>query len=344
MAGKDHFRHTDNSEMAVAKFFASVVFLSLLICAQGRKFSISGLSSGAFFTVQMEVAYSADILGAGVIAGGPYYCSQGSVLASTTDCMTLPDLIDLDDLTNYTAERVSDGSIDDTSNMASHQVYLFSGSLDTVVNQGVMKKLESYLANYVPAANIVTEFNVPAEHSFVTDDFGGLCAYLGIPFINNCGLDTAGIILQQIYGSLTPKVSSVSSNYFSFDQSQYISSADWDDAVMADKGYMYVPTACQGNYAACKLHVVMHGCGQNYLESFSTVIYHAEYSQWAEANDIILLFPQASVSLLTNPMGCWDWWGYTNSDFALKNGIQMAGVYAMTQNLPEPSSLKSVSK
>ena len=329
--------------MAVAKIFTSVVLAVLLLNAHATKFSVSGLSSGAFMTVQMQVAYSADILGAGVIAGGPFYCSEGSALSSTTDCMSLPDLIDLSDLTEYTAARVKDGSIDNTSNMASHQVFLFSGTLDTVVNQGVMKKLATYLGHYVPAGNIVTEFNVASEHAFITDDFGGICAYLGIPFINNCGIDTAGIILQQIYGTLSPKVSSVSKNYFSFKQSQYFSSDDWDIAVMADEGFLYVPTACQGNYAACKLHVVLHGCGENYLESFSTVIYNAGYSQWAEANNIVLLFPQASVDLFVNPMGCWDWWGYTNSNFALKSGIQMAGVYAMTQNLPSTSSFQAVS-
>jgi hypothetical protein len=329
--------------MAVAKSFSSVILLFLLLNAQATQFSISGLSSGAFLTVQMEVAYSANVIGAGVIAGGPFYCSEGSTLASTTDCMSIPDLIDLSDLTEYTAARVKDGSIDDTSNMASHQVFLFSGTLDTVVNQGVMKKLATYLGNYVPASNIVTEFNVPAEHAFITDDFGGICAYLGIPFINNCGIDTAGIILQQIYGTLNPKVSSISKNYFSFKQSEYFSSDNWDIAIMADDGFLYVPTACQGNYSACKLHVVMHGCGENYLESFSTVIYNAGYSQWAEANDMILLFPQASMDLLLNPMGCWDWWGYTNSDFALKKGVQMAGIFAMTQSLPAASSLKAVS-
>ena len=36
---------------------------------------ISGISSGAFFTVQFSIAYSRLIKGAVVFAGGPYYCS-----------------------------------------------------------------------------------------------------------------------------------------------------------------------------------------------------------------------------------------------------------------------------
>ena len=36
-------------------------------------YSVSGLSSGAFFTVQHFLAYSTEVLGVGVVAGGPYY-------------------------------------------------------------------------------------------------------------------------------------------------------------------------------------------------------------------------------------------------------------------------------
>lgn len=49
--------------------------------------SVSGLSSGAFMAVQIEVAHSKDIVGAGIVAGGPYACAEsqgepaGAVLA-----------------------------------------------------------------------------------------------------------------------------------------------------------------------------------------------------------------------------------------------------------------------
>lgn len=39
--------------------------------------SVSGLSSGAYLAVQFHVAFSATMVGAGIIAGGPYYCTQG---------------------------------------------------------------------------------------------------------------------------------------------------------------------------------------------------------------------------------------------------------------------------
>jgi hypothetical protein len=45
-----------------------------------------------------------------------------------------------------------------------------------------------------------------------------------------------------------------------------------------------------------------------------TFIQNAGYNELAEANNIILLYPQIVKSLVlpTNPMGCWDWWGYTD--------------------------------
>ena len=35
---------------------------------------------------------------------------------------------------------------------------------------------------------------------------------------------------------------------------------------------------------------------------------HAGYNGVAEANNIIILYAQATVSELTNPYGCWDWY------------------------------------
>ena len=50
--------------------------------------TVSGLSSGGFMAVQLHVAYSATFRkGAGIIAGGPFYCAEGSVLNATGRCM-----------------------------------------------------------------------------------------------------------------------------------------------------------------------------------------------------------------------------------------------------------------
>ena len=40
--------------------------------------SVSGLSSGAYMAGQIEVAHAKDIVGAGIVAGGPYACAESA--------------------------------------------------------------------------------------------------------------------------------------------------------------------------------------------------------------------------------------------------------------------------
>jgi len=45
--------------------------------------SVSEISSGAFMAHQFHIAHSENIMGAGIMAGGPYYCAQGDVMRAT---------------------------------------------------------------------------------------------------------------------------------------------------------------------------------------------------------------------------------------------------------------------
>jgi len=41
---------------------------------------------------------------------------------------------------------------------------------------------------------------------------------------------------------------------------------------------------------------------------------HTGYNEVAELNNIIMLYPQATVNEnLSNSLGCWDFWGYTDN-------------------------------
>lgn len=51
-----------------------------------KETSVSGLSSGGFMAVQFDVAYSSILKGAGIIAGGPYFCAQFNLNTATTVC------------------------------------------------------------------------------------------------------------------------------------------------------------------------------------------------------------------------------------------------------------------
>jgi poly(3-hydroxybutyrate) depolymerase len=117
--------------------------------------SVSGFSSGADMAVQMHFAYSKTVKkGAGIIAGGPYYCSQGNAAISVGPCMANTGSRDVPYLNSVVNTWSGNGYIDPTSNMSTSKVYLLSGTIDSTVRQPVMDDLKTMYGSYLPAANI----------------------------------------------------------------------------------------------------------------------------------------------------------------------------------------------
>eukprot|EP01028_Stygiella_incarcerata_P013445 TRINITY_DN82341_c0_g1_i1.p1 TRINITY_DN82341_c0_g1~~TRINITY_DN82341_c0_g1_i1.p1 ORF type:complete len:332 (-),score=72.05 TRINITY_DN82341_c0_g1_i1:138-1133(-) len=299
------------------------------ICDLGEV-SVSGISSGGYMAVQMEVAYSSLLRGAGVIAGGPWYCANNNVAIATTSCMNLPIGIVVPELVTSVLTAQNTLQIDALSNMKNHKVWLFSGTKDTVVEQGVVKKLESFLEYFVDKKNIHTEYGYKAEHAFITNNYGNACDHLGSPFINNCGLDASGAILEHIYGTLNPPVDPIADNIVEFDQTKFIPPIYLAPAIsLHEKAYAYIPTNCQKSGArTCKLHIAFHGCEQDIPRIGLDFVQHTQYNGWAEANDIVIVYPQTTSNIL-NPKSCWDWWGYTGVEYPARLGPQMNTIYNM---------------
>ena len=63
-----------------------------------------------------------------------------------------------------------------------------------------------------------------------------------------------------------------------------------------------------------------------------TFVEGSGFARWADANRLVILFPQVSASVL-NPKGCWDWWGYTGNDYLTKNAPQIAAIWRMVDIL-----------
>ncbi|MFZ2990760.1 PHB depolymerase family esterase, partial [Ideonella sp.] len=265
--------------------------------------SVSGLSSGGFMAVQLHVAYSATFAkGAGVVAGGPFYCAEGSLTNATGRCMAHSGTIPVSTLVSTTKSWAGSGLIDPVSNLANSKLYLFSGSKDTTVVPAVMNDLATYYASFVPAANTVYKKDIAAEHAMITDDYGSTCTTKASPYINDCNFDLAGAALQQIYGPLNARNNgTLGGTYTEFDQTTYVSGHG-----MATTGWVYVPAACSAG-AVCKLHVVLHGCKQNTATIGQQYVKNTGYNRWADTNGLVMLYPQTS-NAATN--GCWDWWGY----------------------------------
>ncbi|KAG2392922.1 hypothetical protein C9374_009499 [Naegleria lovaniensis] len=335
----------------VSLMLAGILIMLALLCffssVEGRKhltrlprlniakqsFGVSGLSAGAFMAVQFQVAFSKSIVGAGVVAGGPFFCSMGNVLIALNQCMRIPELIDLALMNDIIQGMSMENLIDDTSNLRNHRMYLFSGLEDAMVVQGVMRKLQTQLTQYFNMSRIVSDWNVPAEHAMITNDYGNACNFLGEPWINNCGMDVAGKILSVVMGAPISKngTTPIDDNLYTFSQSGNYSAMSFDD-----KGYVYIPTACQGGRAQCAAHLVFHGCNQGARYIGETFVLHSGYLKHAEANNIVVIFPQVKKEgfIEPNPQGCFDWWGYSGIEtFATKSGVQMRAIANMMNDL-----------
>jgi len=300
--------------------------------------SVSGLSSGAFQAVQFQFAFSANTIGLGIFAGGPYYCAQGSEITATTACMMLPEEINIEDLISDAKQFASAGYIDDLANLNGQPIYLYSGQFDTVVNRGVVELLQQQYQALNPNSNVTTTYDIDSEHCIPTMDYGNMCIMLESPYINKCNFDGAGAALQAIYmNTLNPAGNSNENNLMTLTQTDFVPSAKSSSGV-APNAYVYVPTNCQNGTVACKFHVSFHGCNQDYEAVGNAYYYNAGFNTWAESNNIIVLYPQASTIFIKNPEGCFDWWGFTGSDYAYKTGVQSATTWNMIAYLGQQNT------
>ncbi len=305
------------------------------LAASQSQTSVSGLSAGAFMAVQYQVAYSGSVIGAGIVAGGPYYCATG-LATSAALCMgwmrpfePVPQPMLL--AAEYFASM---GLIDPLDNLRHERIYIFSGQNDTVVVPPLVDATAGFFrAAGVPAENIVYIKNIPAGHAMISPAYGGDCPANGGQFINHCDVDgTAydqpGAILEHIYGSLNPPARKRTGKARSFNQREF--SAGWT-SLDAD-AHVYIPAICLRE-PGCRIHVAFHGCEQTQADVADAFYEKTGYNDWADSNKIIILYPQLRRVGILNPLGCWDWTGYTGQNYAWRSGAQMSAVHAMLTRL-----------
>ncbi len=294
--------------------------------------SVSGVSSGAYMAGQLHVAFSQTVSGAGLVAGGPYYCAEGLVSNALNTCMEVT--LGVPDPAQLLAEArtlADQDKIDDLSNIADDKVYIFSGTRDeTVLPKVVDTAAEFYGLLGLPKDSIAHVPDVSAGHAMITENHGNACQTSDSPFINDCDYDQAGEILKHIYGTLKPKATgSDVGEAVAFDQSDFLFEPEKHG--MGEVGYVYVPTACRDGQE-CKVHVALHGCRQTQAHIGQVFVTQAGYNAWAETNGLIVLYPQAHTSG-RNPKGCWDWWGYEGPNYHLRTGRQAAAIMGMVNQL-----------
>lgn len=315
--------------------------------------SVSGISSGAYMAGQFQIAHSKIVVGAAIIAGGPYGCAESAfadlmpgpgaailnLSKAVNGCMlnalALWGVPDVDQLVRKTEKLADAGRIDPIADLKNDRIYLFSGTNDrTVVPAIVAAAFEYYKRIGVPEANMTYVSDLPAGHAFVTEADGLACENTGNPYVVDCDYDQAGVVLKQIYGDLAPRSPTPAGTFTEFDQRPFLEGENNDG--MEQSGVVYVPPACLKD-ETCRVHIAYHGCGQNRSATGEAFIKESGYANWADTNRLIVLFPQASVSAV-NPQGCWDWWGYTGANYLTRDAVQIRIVYKMLETLAKPRS------
>ncbi|HTO48923.1 MAG TPA: depolymerase [Burkholderiales bacterium] len=310
--------------------------------------TVSGISSGGFMAVQFHVAHSSTVKGAGVIAGGPFYCAQGSVWAALSNCTnpTAWTPVPPVELLKADAEVLARGGlVDPVANLATTRVWLFAGILDRVVEPPVVEATRRFYALFKPPPeNVVLVADKRAGHGMITADAGIACELTAAPYINDCDFDAAGELLKHLLGPLELPAPNATGRILRFDQKPF---ADGDAFAigMGDSGYLYVPQACDAG--GCRVHVALHGCRMSVEQIGERFVREAGYNRWADANRLVVLYPQTTPrngagfrgwrwSFVFNPRGCWDWWGYTGPQYANKAGPQIRALKAMIDRLAAP--------
>jgi poly(3-hydroxybutyrate) depolymerase len=302
--------------------------------------TVSGVSSGGFMAVQFAVAHSATVRGVGAIAAGPYYCARLEPVRISAIC--LRGRPDWHDSVQAVEAAAAFGAIDPPSNLSRIRAWVLAEGADPVVSVSVVEATRDFLRQY---AGDQVQFRVltGAGHSMPTVDQGGPCADTGGSYLNACGFDAAAQMLDY----LDPRQSADSEGggeLLSFDQSEFV--ARWrrmlGNVSLGKVGYVFVPKRC--HVGGCHLHVALHGCRQGASSTNQQFVRHAGYNAWAARHATVILYPQVSTTpfawyapwLPLNPQGCWDWWGYSGADYAVRSGVQIKAIAAMIERLEQP--------
>lgn len=292
--------------------------------APGARWTVSGLSAGGYMATQLHVTHSARISGAAALAAGPYDCAQASIARALGPCLTGSELGSASSET-LARSRSSAAEVDDLTNLRNDPVWLFHSSADTVVHRPATQALYEFYSKFTAEDLVTFVTDIRAAHGMPTLSAGASCGEMTPPFVNACGFDAAGEILNHLHELSSGPKAPDKSRLFGFDQT----CCSTPNTLLAEAGFVYQPSACESH--ECDIHMVLHGCRQGAEIVKRQFIEQAGYLRWAEGNDLILIFPQVAASL-TNPAGCWDWWGYTGANYATRSAPQIQALMAMFEH------------
>jgi len=207
--------------------------------------------------------------------------------------------------------------IDETSNLNGAPVFIYSGMRD-----------ESVVPAYSLAQQIYYN-NFGANVEYVSQDTGHEIPAIFSPNegMNKSGLkyDLAGNLLKHLTTNLATGAIPVDQwaegnpNWREmgvlrqFYQDEFLDTSIFQVNGLAKYGYIYYPNNCIGGN--CRVHMHLHGCGLtagSYFYGGFEKITQGGWMEYAAANDIIVVMPQAEWNMFSNPIECFDYTNYVN--------------------------------
>lgn len=282
-----------------------------------EKVTVAGMSAGAQMAHQLHMAYPEIFSGAVLLAGGPFGCAGGSLATAMSRCMSkVEGSLPVEQFVEEIGTAASAGQLGDLSQLADDKVWVFHGTLDTVVATEQSDALVKLYGAFTDENQIKYVNDVVATHTFPTLVNGNACDVVASPFVSACNYDAAGESLQFLYGELEPPVENIATGLTE------VALPNAEQAGLSASAYVFIPEFCSNEGAACKAQMVLHGCNQSSVQIGTSFITESDYLGWAEVNHIVLAFPQVAVAA-SNPYACWDWWGYTGAGYRWRDGKQM---------------------
>ena len=303
--------------------------------------SMSGFDAGGYMAGQFAMAWASQMKGIGIVGAGPFGCALDEPPPlyrglPSGPCAEGPPPFRTRLFTNAEA-LIDHAALDPLNYVRQQKIFVFHGSADKTLGRDVAEagvEMWQHLLGPERAGNLFYQGGIPAGHAMVTDGQNAAgCAASLPPFVAACGYDLAGNILRHIYGVLAPAGQPVALQ--SFEQARYTAPYSARSIGFADNGLAYIPAACAKG-APCRVHVVLHGCLQDAARVGPSFATEAGYNGIAEANNIIVLYPQTTATdgdrfSPINPAGCWDWWGHAarGNDYLTRNGRQITALHNM---------------
>ena len=257
----------------------SLISFNEINTLNSQSVTVSGFSSGAMMASHLLISSSEMIKGAGLISGGPYYCSKGTFKESM-NCVKNTKDIDIKSLVELTKNFEDKKLIDPLDNLKHRFVYILNEKKETVgANEAGLKSYE-FLQNFIPKKNIKTKFDIKSGHSLPSLNKGNPCDSQYPPWVNNCNYDTVKHLLEFVTKKKLKSSKSNLENLYQIDLSDLIVSQSQMNTI----GLIYVPKKClkinSKKNVTCDLHVVFHGCRQSLDEAGLDFIKTADYNNW----------------------------------------------------------------